>query len=148
MWFASHVDVQLTRVQSRMSEVSAARSAIESETLADTESILHRLRSTEAAKLSMLQGDADACLTDLAAIDNFYSALQSYQPAMLAQSGFSHATAAGSDLAGSPYDSRQALEFMRVYPELCAEADRLGSRHVKTEVRRIPLSVSHATLHA
>jgi len=134
----------LTRVQARMGEVSAARNTIENETVADTEAILHKLRSAEAAKLAVLQADADALSTDVAAIDNFYTALQSYQPATAPGEGVAGGAGTGaggggaaSALAGAipaSYDTRQALEFMRVYPELCAEADRLAAKSVKSEV--------------
>lgn len=141
-------------VQSRASEVTACRSAIENETLADTEAILHRLRAAEAAKMSVLQADADALATDIGAIDRFYSTLQAYAPQPLAAGSSSAGAAAttaaaggaggappppppsaASGTSGSPYGNpTTALDFMRAYPELCAEADRLSSKPHKLEV--------------
>jgi hypothetical protein len=136
--------MQLTRVQSRMHEVEATRSAIENETLADTETILHRLRSTEGSKLASLQADYDTLATDIAAIDGFYQALQAYQPGPLglnasASNAASLLTATSSSSTerlqlSDPYDTSVALEFMRAYPQICAEADRLTTKPVKVEV--------------
>lgn len=116
---------QLARVQSRMGEVAGSREAIESETLADMEAILHRLRAAEAGKFAVLQKDADVLMSDINSTDAFYSALTSFQP---------NSTGGGMDTASALYDPSTALQFMRAYPELCAEADRLSMKPVRTEV--------------
>jgi len=115
---------QLARVQSRMGEVAASREAIESETLADMEAVLHRLRAAEAGKFAVLQKDADVLMSDINATDAFYSALTSFQPN----------NSGGGEPASALYDPATALQFMRAYPELCAEADRLAVKPVRTEV--------------
>ena len=118
---------QLARVQARLSEVASAREAIESETLADAEAVLHRLRSVEAQKYAVLQKDADALVSDIASTDAFYGALTSFQPQM---ANFNTDVAAYGNL----YDPAVALQFMRAYPELCAEADRLSAKNIKSNV--------------
>ena len=121
---------QLARVQSRMGEVAAAREAIEAETLADMEAVLHRLRSAEAGKFAVLQRDADVLMGDISATDAFYSALTSFQP----QNGAGGGGGAGALPPPGLYDPATALAFMRAYPELCAEADRLAVKPVRQEV--------------
>ena len=123
---------QLARVQSRMGEVAAAREAIEAETLADMEAVLHRLRSAEGGKFAVLQRDADVLMGDISATDAFYSALTSFHP----QAGGAAVGAGGAGALPPPglYDPATALAFMRAYPELCAEADRLSVKHVRAEV--------------
>lgn len=174
--------LQLARIEARMAEVSATRQAIERETLADSEAVLHRLRSTEAGKLAALQGEHDALAREVMAVDRFYGSLQQYQPSAQAGQGGQSATAAAlasatqqaggaaGGAAGAPasaaapaadaaapgaaggaagagsggpasalsslYNPSLALEFMRAYPELCAEADRLAAKPIKTEVSR------------
>ena len=120
---------QLARVQARLGEVTAAREAVEAETLADAEAVLHRLRAAEAAKFAGLQKDAEALVADIAATDGFYGALTSFQP----QAGAGEAGGAAAALGGL-YDPAVALQFMRAYPELCAEADRLSAKTIKAEV--------------
>lgn len=134
----------LARVQSRSEEVAAAREAIEAETLTDAEAILHRLRAAESAKQAVLQRDAEVLAGDMGAIDRFYASLTSFQPnssssaslsASMGMGGPSGDTsqalvaAAGGGAPGT-YDPATALEFMRAYPELCAEADRLTAKPV------------------
>jgi len=121
---------QLARVQSRMGEVAASREAIESETLADMEAVLHRLRAAEAGKFAVLQKDADVLMSDINSTDAFYSALTSFQPNSTGGGG----GGGGMDTAAALYDPSTALQFMRAYPELCAEADRLSVKPVRTEV--------------
>jgi hypothetical protein len=118
---------QLARVQARLAEVSAAREAIESETLADAEAILHRLRAAEAQKYAVLSKDADALVNDVSATDAFYGALTSFQPQVAG--GAPH----DAPISGL-YDPAVALQFMRAYPELCAEADRLSAKAIKTDL--------------
>ncbi len=132
---------QLAKVQTRMGEVTSAREAIEAETFADAEAILHRLRAAEASKMAVLQHDADTLVTDVAAIDGFYSALTSFQPnsaagaaSLLGTASTAQQQGMGAVDAGALYDPHVALDFMRAYPELCAEADRLVGKAVKTEV--------------
>jgi hypothetical protein len=145
-----HIAVALARVQGRAAEVASMREAIEAETLADSEAILHRLRAEEGAKQAILQRDADVLMSDIASIDRFYAALTSYQPSQsaaaagLAAGGPGGAAAvpngggAGGLVATTPlgalYDPGLALEFNRAYPELCAEADRLTGKPIKTDV--------------
>jgi hypothetical protein len=126
---------QLARVQSRMGEVAAAREAIESETLADMEAVLHRLRAAEAGKFAVLQKDADVLMGDIASTDAFYAALTSFHPshAQAQAQAFSGAGGGPPDSAAL-YDPSTALQFMRAYPELCAEADRLSVKPLRTEV--------------
>lgn len=148
------IALQLARVQGRQAEVAAAREAIEAETLADTEAILHRLRAVEASKQAVLTRDAEVLVGDIMAIDRFYGVLTSYQPRIAGGGGgvpaaaSSPATAGDGGLLspasstaiatstglGSLYDPSLALEFMRAYPELCAEADRLTGKGVKGDV--------------
>jgi hypothetical protein len=126
------IAVQLARVQGRAAEVASVREAVEAETLADTEAILHRLRAVESTKQAIMQRDADVLVGDITSIDRFYAALTSYQPT---QSSFPGA--AGGDAGGGGsalYDPALALEFMRAYPELCAEADRLTGKPIKTDL--------------
>jgi len=116
---------QLARLGARREEVASARRAIERETLADSESVLHRLRSAEALKQSLLAHEADAIAADVRAIDGFTSALMSVAPAAGAPPGSAPAGEA---------DHGRALGFMRAYPELCADADRLLARPMRTEI--------------
>lgn len=118
---------QLARVQSRMGEVAAAREAIESETLADMEAILHRLRAAEAGKFAVLQKDADVLMSDITSTDAFYAALTSFHPPQAPHHG-------GPSDSAALYDPTTALHFMRAYPELCAEADRLSVKPIRTDV--------------
>jgi hypothetical protein len=127
---------QLARVQSRMGEVAAAREAIESETLADMEAVLHRLRAAEAGKFAVLQKDADVLMSDITSTDAFYAALTSFQPSQQQQ----QQQAPPQQHFGAPdagaaalYDPATALQFMRAYPELCAEADRLSVKAIRTD---------------
>lgn len=136
---------QAALVEARASEVAACRAAIEKETLADTEGVLHRLRAAEAGKMASLSTDLDALRADMAAIDRFYASLRAHQP----QNGALGASAAGAAAAatgaasgvpsagaGALDDAERsaALTFMRAYPDLCAEADRLIAKPVKTGV--------------
>lgn len=127
---------QLARVQSRMAEVSGAREAIESETLADTEAVLHRLRSAEAQKFASLSKDSESLVSDVGSIDAFYGALTSFQPQFAAGAGAGASATGSADAAALAglYDPALALQFMRAYPELCAEADRLSVKSIKTDV--------------
>jgi hypothetical protein len=138
---------QLARVQARRHEVSAARQAIEGETLADAEAVLHRLRVAEGGKHQQLQADADTLQTDIAAIDAFYSGLLRFQqpaasnslstvtglPLPLGDTSAGMGGGMGSE-GGALYDPAVALDFMRAYPELCAEADRLSAKGLKAEL--------------
>jgi hypothetical protein len=133
----------LARVQARAGDVAGAREAIERETLADAEATLHRLRASESAKQAVLGRDAETLAGDMAAIDRFYAALTSFQPhaASSAESaGAAELSAAMSGMGLGPgsmlhmYDPATALEFMRAYPELCAEADRLTGKAIKGEI--------------
>lgn len=137
---------QAALVEARASEVAACRAAIEKETLADTEGVLHRLRAAEAGKMSSLSTDLDALRSDMSAIDRFYASLRAHQP----QSGALGSSAAGAAAmtanaaAGAPppagagalddAERSAALAFMRAYPDLCAEADRLIAKPVKTAI--------------
>jgi hypothetical protein len=148
---------QLSRVTARLGEVAAARAGIEAHTLADAEAVLHRLRAAEAGKAAALERDADVLAGDIAAIDAFYAALTRFQPSLAGGEGVpagelggaggvgmgmgatSSTSAAAPAAASSPpsavYNAPLALEFMRAYPELCAQADRLGAKAIKGEVR-------------
>jgi hypothetical protein len=142
------IAMQLARVQSRAEDVARTREAIEAETLADTEAVLHRLRAVESSKQAILQHDAEGLASDIATIDRFYAALTSYQPqnnnGMIPQStsnAGAGATAISSGGAPPPpppssplYDTHLALDFMRAYPELCAEADRLTAKTVRQDI--------------
>jgi hypothetical protein len=151
---------QLARLRSRAEEVAAARRSVERETMADTEAILHRLRSAEALKASLLRHDMDVLAGDVAAIDRFAADLSSHA------SGGPQDTAAAAATGGAASDSGaavqtlanrsstgmmvsgqgmggvlsgdvhppRALGFMRQYPALCSEADRLLAKPVKQEV--------------
>lgn len=64
------------------------------------------------------------------------SALRSFQPGGSTPSaapGSPSSAAGAASGAGPLYDSRVALAFMRAYPELCAEADRLASKPFRTQ---------------
>lgn len=138
---------QLSRLAARRAEVQAARESIERATMADTEAILHRLRSTEALKLSQLAREAESIAGDVRAIDGFIGALAPHAAARERSAGAAHASmnsSAGARDAvealargtgsGSEDSSQAALTFMRAYPALCAEADRLLAVKVPTEV--------------
>ena len=125
---------QLARVQSRMGEVAAAREAIESETLADMEAVLHRLRAAEAGKFAVLQKDADVLMSDITSTDAFYAALTSFHPSAGAQQQQQHGAPPPAPDSAALYDPSTALQFMRAYPELCAEADRLSVKPLRTDV--------------
>ena len=139
------IAMQLARVQSRAEDVARTREAIEAETLADTEAVLHRLRAVESSKQAILQHDAEGLASDIATIDRFYAALTSYQPqnnnGMIPQStsnagaGATAISSGGAPPPSSPlYDTHLALDFMRAYPELCAEADRLTAKTVRQDI--------------
>jgi hypothetical protein len=139
--------MQLARVQSRAEDVARTREAIEAETLADTEAVLHRLRAVESSKQAILQHDAEGLASDIATIDRFYAALTSYQPQNNGSLQPSLSSGAGATVSapggGGPsppsttsplYDTHLALDFMRAYPELCAEADRLTAKAVRQDI--------------
>ena len=71
-----HLLQQMRFVRARAEEVQSVRRAIERETLADTESILHRLRGAEALKLSLLKHDMDQLQHDVDEIDGFATTLK------------------------------------------------------------------------
>lgn len=137
-----------------MAEVAVARGRVEAETLADAEAIIHRLRSHEAGKLARLRTAADACAADIAAIDALDAAIRGFGGGV-GDTGGAGATvrgggggaaaspppwASGSALAltgggGGGPPSVSSLAIVRVYPELCAEADRLLARQHDEQVR-------------
>jgi hypothetical protein len=125
---------QLARLGARREDVAAARRAVERETLADSEAVLHRLRSAEGLKQSLLAHDAARLAGDVEALDAFTARLLEVvpeaSPAELDAGG--SMTTAGDAL--SSVDPTRALSFMRSYPELCADADRLLARPVKTDI--------------
>lgn len=139
---------QASLVEARAGEIAACRSAIERETLADTEAVLHRLRAAESSKLAVLQSDLDALRADVSAIDRFYASLRTHQPgqpaipnaaaaplaAAASTTGGATPMAPAAAIGGGVDDSERALRFMRAYPDLCAEADRLIVKPVKTAV--------------
>jgi len=67
---------QMRHVQGRTEEVQSVRRAIERETIADTEAILHRLRSVEAFKVSLLNHDMTQLQHDIDEIDAFTDEMQ------------------------------------------------------------------------
>ncbi|KAA0177151.1 hypothetical protein FNF27_01481 [Cafeteria roenbergensis] len=119
---------QLVRIAAMREEVASARRAVERETLADSEAVLHRLRSAEALKQSLLAHDAERLASDVQAMDAFAARLADVAPA----SGDAGAES-GAGAAVAP-DYGRALSLMRVYPELCADADRLLARPLKTDI--------------
>lgn len=129
----------LAKLRSRSEEVSASCRAVERETLADTEAILHRLRSAAALKQSLLRHDMDTLAADVAAIDRFAASLAAHSSGRSpTQAGDSIGTLAGRGVsalgATGEVAPSTALDFMREYPGLCSEADRLLSKPVKEEV--------------
>jgi len=146
---------QLARLRSRAEEVAAARRSVERETMADTEAMLHRLRSAEALKQSILRHDMDVLAGDIAAIDRFAGDLSSHSAvagseAAGAAAGDHDGTSAVQTLANRGHtmvqgqglqqlvsggvQPQRALGFMREYPALCSEADRLLAKHVKQDI--------------
>ena len=142
---------QLARLRSRAEEVAAARRSVERETMADTEAILHRLRSAEALKQSILRHDMDVLAGDIAAIDRFAGDLSSHggspaadaaaasgeQEGNAVQTLANRGTVQGQGLqqvASGGVQPQRALGFMREYPALCSEADRLLAKHVKQDI--------------
>jgi hypothetical protein len=115
---------QLSRIGARREEVASARRAIERETLADSEAVLHRLRSAEALKQSFLAHEGEHLAEDIRAIDAFSQHLAELAPTV----------GEGEPDTRSSVEPRVALSFMRAYPELCADADRLLARPIKTSI--------------
>lgn len=119
---------QMARVHARVEAVQNARRAIERETMSDAEAILHRLRSAEAVKLSVLQHDMDTLRLDVEGIDGFHTKFSKHWPrAVVPRDGLGE--------PGSRFDRPdQAVDFMRAYPDLVAEADRLLGKPLKTDI--------------
>ena len=82
--------------------------------------MIHRLRSAEAVKLSVLQHDLDTLRDDAMCIDRFHGAFVKHCPSTVFDS------------------SEQASQFIGVYPELSAEADRLMSKPLKATIDVTP----------
>lgn len=136
---------RLARAAARRESLASERRAIERETVADCEAILHRLRSAEALRASLLDHGAQLVSGDVRAIDQFSAKLRQAAPAAFGGSvpGGPDQSLDGSGgvlapsqqsarlgLGGAAQQAGEALQFLRGYPELCADADRLLAKPV------------------
>jgi len=131
---------RLARAAARREALASERRAVERETVAECESILHRLRSAESLRASLLDHGAQLVAGDVRAIDGFSSKLRRAAPAAFGgplSGGRSDGEAMGDVLSphghgmeGAAAQAGQALSFLRGYPELCADADRLLAKPV------------------
>ena len=110
---------QMRFVRARAEEVQSVRRAIERETLADAEAIIHRLRGAESLKLSLLKHDMDQLQHDLDEIDGFAAIMK--RDSNTAKSGTMNAD-------GSALSTRSR------YLEMCAEAERIANKNFKTTI--------------
>lgn len=114
-----HLMQQMRFVRARAEEVQSVRRAIERETLADAEAILHRLRGAESLKLSLLKHDMDQLQHDLDEIENF---------AIMLKRDSASPSNGGNATDGSLISTRSR------YLEMCAEAERIASKPFKTAI--------------
>ena len=114
---------QMRHVQARTEEIQSVRRAIERETIADTEAILHRLRSVEAFKLSLLNHDMTQLQHDIDEIDAFSDEMHGVDSGILRKSNFADSSSGATTARGR-------------YLETCAEAERVINKPFKatTEV--------------
>jgi hypothetical protein len=129
-----HLLQQMRFVRARAEEVQSVRRAIERETLADTETILHRLRGAEALKLSLLKHDMDQLQHDVDEIDGFAKMLKadtlnnSLSSNSNSKNNNSNNNNIGLDHSVLPMSTRSK------YLEMCAEAERIVSKPFKTSI--------------
>ena len=114
-------------VRARAEEVQSVRRAIERETLADTEAILHRLRGAEALKLSLLKHDMDQLQHDVDEIDGFAKMVKADSINNGGSNG-SNSNNNNSSNSGMPMSTRSK------YLEMCAEAERIANKPFKTSI--------------
>ena len=121
---------QMRHVQARTEEVQSVRRAIERETIADTEAILHRLRSVEAFKLSLLNHDMTQLQHDIDEIDAFGDEMRGVD------SGKKTARTAHSTHLFADPSTTGATTARGRYLETCAEGERIIQKPYKatTEV--------------
>jgi hypothetical protein len=115
-----HLMQQMRFVRARAEEVQSVRRAIERETLADAEAILHRLRGAESLKLSLLKHDMDQLQHDLDEIENFALMLKR--------------DSATSSNGTNATDGSLLISTRSRYLEMCAEAERIASKPFKTSI--------------
>ena len=141
---------QMRHVQARTEEVQSVRRAIERETIADTEAILHRLRSVEAFKLSLLNHDMTQLQHDIDEIDSFSNEMHGVDGGSggSSLSGISKGSSSSSSSSSSrssssnPYGAMHSLSSTGAttargrYLETCAEGERIVQKPYKatTEV--------------
>jgi len=129
-----HLLQQMRFVRARAEEVQSVRRAIERETLADTETILHRLRGAEALKLSLLKHDMDQLQHDVDEIDGFAKMLKadtlnnSLSSNSNSKNNNSNNNNIGLDHSVLPMSTRSK------YLEMCAEAERIVNKPFKTSI--------------
>ena len=130
----------MSKIKSKQSEISERRASIEREIMADVEAMLHRLRSAEAHKQSVLQHEMDSVAGDISAIDNFsqeFAKLAFAPTSVENQSELVHRLAdpqtTSEELKNNPPPTNKLLQFMRAYPGLCSEADRLVNKDWERE---------------
>jgi hypothetical protein len=115
---------QMRHVQGRTEEVQSVRRAIERETIADTEAILHRLRSVEAFKLSLLNHDMTQLQHDIDEIDAFSDEMQGVDNGVT--------TSASGPRQSTFTDPAAGVVTARGrYLETCAEAERIINKPFK-----------------
>jgi len=122
-----HLLQQMRFVRARAEEVQSVRRAIERETLADTEAILHRLRGAEALKLSLLKHDMDQLQHDVDEIDGFAKMVKADSINNGGSNG-SNSNNNNSSNSGMPMSTRSK------YLEMCAEAERIANKPFKTSI--------------
>ena len=125
-----HLVQQMRYVQARTEEVQSMRRAIERETVADTEAILHRLRSQEQFKLSLLNHDMAQLQHDIDEIDAFNEELRGGRGA---QGGSKSSANGGGDFGTASSVITGAATARGRYLETCAEAERIIGKPFKTE---------------
>ena len=126
---------QMRYVQARTEEVQSMRRAIERETVADTEAILHRLRSQEQFKLSLLNHDMAQLQHDIDEIDAFNQEVRGGR--IQKKSGGESSTAngrRGNDDFGTVSSVINGAATARGrYLETCAEAERIIGKPYRTD---------------
>jgi hypothetical protein len=114
---------QMMEVQNCMEIVQKAKLEIEQETLADSEAVLHRLRTTEAAKMKALRDQLTEMQHDLEGFERFARM----------STGSADGLAVGAWPSEPPCASETDMRsLVEQYPQMCAFAERLRLREFES----------------
>mmetsp|Transcript_709 Transcript_709/g.1747 ORF Transcript_709/g.1747 Transcript_709/m.1747 type:complete len:435 (-) Transcript_709:1555-2859(-) len=116
----------MRRVRSRVEEVRAKRTAIERTTMQDVETMIERLRSAEALKLSTLGSQLSDVQAEIEAIDRITEQVEGARSAGGVGAGIAD-FGGGSGADTGPLSS---LDIIQMFPELCSAIDKPSSRPV------------------